>query len=483
MSAAELLDEALRVATGPLVAVLTERSEVNLRWAANALTTNGEMHGRRLAVTATAEVEGGTAVATVAADVGDVSEVATVVAAAEAAARAGSPADEPAPLVGPADQPDQPADLDADPAGTSVTTLAAVAEGLGRAFGRAEADGHLLYGFAEHVVETVSLASSTGLRRRGVDPSGRLELNGKSVDPGSRSAGDDDPAGGAVGRAATPTASAWVGQQTRTFADVDVDDLYAQLVQRLGWARRTVDLPPGRYETLIPPGAVADLMIYAWWTASARDAEDGSSVFAAGEGRTRVGERLTPLPLTLLSDPAWPGEETLPFVAGTTSEDGTSLAFDQGQDIGPVRWVDDGVLTELARNRAHGAATGRPATPSAHNLVMDAGGTATLEEMVARTERGLLLTCFWYIREVDPERLLLTGLTRDGVYLVEHGEVVAAVNNFRFNESPVELLGRVSEVGASVPVLCREWNDYVTKTVMPPLRVPDFNCSTVSQAS
>ena len=103
--------------------------------------------------------------------------------------------------------------------------------------------------------------------------------------------------------------------------------------------------------------------------------------------------------------------------------------------------------------------------------------------MVARTERGLLMTCFWYIREVDPERLLLTGLTRDGVYLVEHGEVVAAVNNFRWNESPVELLGRITEVGASVPVLCREWNDYITKTVMPPLRVPDFNYSTVSQAS
>ncbi len=485
MRAGEVLDEALRVATGPVVAVLTERSEVNLRWAANALTTNGEMHGRNLAVTATAEVEGGTAIATVAADIGDVGEVAAVVAAAEAAARAASPAQEPTALVGPADGPDTgtTADLDADPAGTSVDTLAAVAEGLGRAFARAADDGHLLYGFAEHVVETVSLASSTGLRRRGIDPSGRLELNGKSVDPGLRSAGDDNPPGGVGGRPLTSTPSAWVGQQTRTFADVDVDDLYAQLVQRLGWARRTVDLPPGRYETLIPPGPVADLMIYAWWTASARDAEDGSNVYAAGEGRTRVGERLTPLPVTLLSDPAWPGEETLPFVASTMSEDGTSFAFDQGLDVGAVRWLEDGVLTDLVRNRAHGAATGLPATPSAHNLVMDAGGTATLEEMIARTERGLLLTCFWYIREVDPERLLLTGLTRDGVYLVEHGEVVAAVNNFRFNESPIELLGRVTEVGASVPVLCREWNDYVTKTVMPPLRVPDFNCSTVSQAS
>ena len=462
MRVQDLLTEALAVATGPVVAVLTERTEANLRWAANALTTNGEMHARSLAVTATAEVEGGTAVATVAADLVDVSEVAALVAAAEAAARSASPAEEPMPLVEPGETGGDDGDFDAEPARTGIETLAGVAAGLGRAFARAEADGHLLYGFAEHIVETVYLASSTGLRRRGVDPDGRLELNGKSVD---------------LAR------SGWVGQQTRTFADVDVDALYGEVATRLGWARRTVDLPPGRYETLLPPGAVADLMVYASWTASARDAEDGSNVYAAGEGRTRVGERLTPLPVTLLSDPAWPGEETLGFVAATSSVDGTSFSFDQGLDIGQVRWVDDGVLHELVRNRGHGAATGRPATPAAHNLIMDAGGTATLEEMVARTERGLLITCFWYIREVDPERLLLTGLTRDGVYLVEHGEVVAAVNNFRWNESPVELLGRVTEVGASVPVLCREWNDYITKTVMPPLRIPDFNYSTVSQAS
>jgi predicted Zn-dependent protease len=200
MRVTDLLTEALAVATGPVVAVLTERYETNLRWAANALTTNGEMHARSLAVTATAEVEGGTAVATVAADLADVSEVAAVVAAAEAAARAASPADEPMPLV--EDDGQGRVDFDEDPATTSVETLADVAAGLGRAFAQAEADGHLLYGFAEHIVETVYLASSTGLRRRGVDPEGRLELNGKSAEL---------------------TSSAWVGQQTRTFTDVDVD--------------------------------------------------------------------------------------------------------------------------------------------------------------------------------------------------------------------------------------------------------------------
>ena len=111
------------------------------------------------------------------------------------------------------------------------------------------------------------------------------------------------------------------------------------------------------------------------------------------------------------------------------------------------------------------------------------GATATLEEMVAGTRRGLLLTCLWYIREVDPQSLLLTGLTRDGVYLVEDGEVVGEVNNFRFNESPVGLLSRVAEAGATRRALRREWSDYFTRTAMPPLRIADFNMSTVSKAS
>ena len=96
------------------------------------------------------------------------------------------------------------------------------------------------------------------------------------------------------------------------------------------------------------------------------------------------------------------------------------------------------------------------------------GAAASLDDMIAGTGRGLLLTCLWYIREVDPQTLLLTGLTRDGVYLVENGEVTGAVNNFRFNESPVAMLGRITEAGATVPALPREWSDYFTRSAMPP---------------
>ncbi len=460
----DLVELALATATLPGVVHLTERWEANLRWAANELTTNGEMHTRTLTVVATAPVPGGTAVGTVSQEVSGPDQVAAVVAAAEQAARSGPPSEHAAPLV----EGDRSADFDEAPATTGIEVLAQVARGLGASFGEASGRGDLLYGFAEHVVTTSYLGSSTGLRRRGVQPTGRFELNGKTADL---------------------TGSAWVGRASRDFTDVHVPALYSELVTRLGWAATRIDLPAGRYETLLPPGAVADLMIYALWTANARDAEEGRNVFSAGAGRTRVGERLAPLPVTLRSDPGHPGVETVPFVDYTTSEDGTSWVFDAGLPITPTAWVQDGVLTELVRNRAHAAATGRTATPPADNLIMtatdaDGSGTgATLQEMIAQTRRGLLLTCLWYIRDVDEERLLLTGLTRDGVYLVEDGEVKGAVNNFRFNESPVELLGRISQVGASESTLCREWNDFYNRTVMPPVRVPDFNMSTVSQAS
>jgi predicted Zn-dependent protease len=389
----------------------------------------------------------------------DLADVGALVEAAERAARSGRPAEDAAPLVDNYPHGDV---WDAPPETTSIEVLAQLALGLGEAVARAREAGHVLFGFAEHIVTTTYLGSSTGLRRRGVQPSGRLEVNAKT---------------------AALTASAWAGRATRDFTDVDVAQVYGELGTRLGWAATSVELPAGRYETLLPPSAVADLLIYTYWTAGARDAEEGRSVFAAGEGATRIGERLAELPITVRSDPEFPGLECVPFVGSADSQADVSFTFDGGLPIGATTWIADGVLHELVRNRAQAERTGRQPTPPADNLIMDGHGTATLEEMIAGTERGLLLTCLWYIREVDPERLLLTGLTRDGVYLVEHGKVVAAVNNFRFNESPVELLGRITEVGASEIVLCREWNDYFNRTVMPPIRVPDFNMSTVSQAS
>jgi predicted Zn-dependent protease len=192
---------------------------------------------------------------------------------------------------------------------------------------------------------------------------------------------------------------------------------------------------------------------------------------------------LTDVGVTLRSDPSAPRLRCSPFVIAHASG-GTQSVFDNGLALQPTRWIADGVLSALLQTRHSAQLTGLPLTPGIDNLILDGpGGGRSLNEMVADTDRGLLLTCLWYIREVDPQTMLLTGLTRDGVYLIEHGEVTGAVNNFRFNESPVDLLGRLSEVGATERTLPREWNDFFIRAAMPPVRVNDFNMSSVSQAS
>jgi predicted Zn-dependent protease len=185
----------------------------------------------------------------------------------------------------------------------------------------------------------------------------------------------------------------------------------------------------------------------------------------------------------LRSDPFAPGLSCDPFVIAHASS-GESSVFDNGLPLGPTTWIDAGRLSSLIQTRYTAALTGLPVTPPIDNLIFEQpGATASLDDMIASTTRGLLLTCLWYIRPVDPQTLLLTGLTRDGVYLIEHGEVVGAVNNFRFNESPVDMLSRTTEIGQTVQCLPREWNDYFSRTAMPAVRVSDFNMSTVSQAS
>ncbi|ARF78153.1 metallopeptidase TldD-related protein [Kitasatospora aureofaciens] len=458
----ELVELALGLSrTDGCVVIADEESTANLRWAGNALTTNGVTRGRRLTVIATVAGAEGTASGVVSREAVTAEDVEGLVRAAEEAARAAGPAEDAQPLV--ADRPQSP-DFTAPPAETSIEVFDAFGPALGEAFARAAARGELLYGFARHEVTTSYLGSSTGLRLRHDQPTGMVEINGKTADL---------------------TGSAWVGAATRDFTDIDVPALHAELTKRLGWGARKVDLPAGRYETLLPPSAVADLMIYLHWSSGGRDAHEGRTVFSKPGGGTRLGDKLAGLPLTLRADPDEPGLEAAPFVLAHSSGGDVSV-FDNGAPITATDWIRDGVLTDLITSRHAAGLTGLPLRPAVDNLVLetaDQESAPTLDEMIARTERGLLLTCLWYIREVDPATLLLTGLTRDGVYLVENGEVVGAVNNFRFNESPVDLLGRITEAGRTERCLPREWSDYFTRTAMPPVRVADFNMSSVSQAS
>jgi predicted Zn-dependent protease len=454
----ELVERGLAASRSDRCIVLARAgSSANLRWANNTLTTNGVMRHSAVTVVSFVDKDGGTAAGSVSGTATTREQLDRLVEAADAAARDSRPADDAAPLVAG----DAAADWEQPPAETDIAVYGGFAPALGESFRRAQAGRRVLYGFVDHDVTTTYLGSSTGLRLRHAQPTGHWGCTGKTADLAS---------------------SAWVGGATRDFRDVDAARMDADLEQRLGWSARTVALPAGRYDTVLPPTAVADLMIYAYWTAAARTAQDGQSVFARPGGGTRIGERLSRHPVQVYSDPRHPALEAIPFLAvGSSTETGS--VFDNGLPLGRTEWVRDGELAALVQTRETAALTGQPMTPVVDNLVVEVtGADASLDDLVRGVDRGLLLTCLWYIREVDPQSLLLTGLTRDGVYLVEGGEITGAVNNFRFNESPVDLLDRFSASSATVPSFSREWGDYFTRTATPALRVPDFNMSTVSQA-
>ena len=446
-----VLQEAAKLGRADETMVLvTEKVEATLRWAGNSMTTNGVTVSRSTTVISIVRKGDSASIGTVVSAEVDPRVIPGLVAASQDAARAAPEAGDAAPLL--ADT-GAPADWDAPVAGTGAEVFADVAAALSRGFRGTDR----LYGFAHHSVSTTFLASSTGLRRRFTQPAGAVEINGKRGD-----------------------ASAWAGIGTPDFVDVPTDLMLEDLSMRLDWAKRTVELPAGRYETIMPPSAVSDMMIYLGWSMGGRGAQEGRTALSAPGGGTRVGERLTDLPLTLFSDPMAPGLACTPFVAVSSSSE-TASVFDNGMEISQVDWIRNGVINALAYPRAIATKFDAKVAVAADNLVMT-GGTAELADMIAGTERGLLLTTLWYIREVDPTALLLTGLTRDGVYFIEDGEVTAAVNNFRFNESPLDLLRRATEAGASEKTLPREWGDWATRAAMPSLRIPDFHMSSVSQA-
>ncbi|MEU4705008.1 TldD/PmbA family protein [Nocardia salmonicida] len=439
------------------IVIVTDAHEASLRWAGNSMTTNGSSISRDWAVISVFRDGPNTArVGSISSTSVDPSEIEAVVRASEQAARTAAPARDAMPLLEPTD--DDTATWDQAPGATEIEVFTGLARELSTGF-----DGtDRLYGFAHHQVHTTWLGTSTGIRRRFSQPTGSVEINGK------RGEGKD-------------LASAWVGVGTADFTDVDTPGLLAELSRRLDWSKRRIELPAGRYETLLPPSSVADLMIYLAWSMEGRGAHEGHTAFSRAGG-TRVGERLGDIALTLFSDPNASGLEYRPFVATPSSSESLSV-FDNGLSAQRVDWISDGVIESLVYPRATAAEFSAPATVPGENLLLTGGGDASLDDMIARTERGLLLTCLWYIREVDPATLLLTGLTRDGVYLVEDGQVTGSVNNFRFNESPLDLLRRVSEAGATEITLPREWKDWFTRTAMPPLRIPDFHMSSVSQAT
>jgi predicted Zn-dependent protease len=459
ISAQDLIEKITSAATcDDCIVVVRDKTQANLRWAGSTLTTNGVIQERSVTVIAFVAVAGGMASGGVTRTDVSFADIPKLLEDAIAVAKAAGPAEDYAPLatnvsIG---------NWAAEHVPTGPEVFSAFAPALGDMFSRSVADKIELFGYSEHTNETTWVGSKGGLRLRKDSPIGRVEMTGKSHDR---------------------SRSTWAGVETRDFKDVSVTDIDKQIRQRLEWQGTKVDLPAGRYDTILPSGSVADLFVYMMWVSAARDAHEGQSVFSKKGGGTRIGEKLSNVSLQFFSDPEFKQLPASNFVATDVSSPLSSV-FDNGQPIKRVDWLKDGVLQSLIQTRASAKLTNLDFTPLGENLVMSVdGASGSLEDLVKKVDNGLLLTTFWYIRMVDPNSLLLTGLTRDGVYHVKGGEVVGATNNFRWNDSPVSALSRIAHAGATEWTQPREWAGDMSNMAIPPLVIKDFNMSTVSPGS
>jgi predicted Zn-dependent protease len=251
-----------------------------------------------------------------------------------------------------------------------------------------------------------------------------------------------------------------------------------------------VAVEPGRYTAILEPAAAANLVQLIANATQARAADEGRSFFSKPGGGNKIGLRVVDPRVTLVSDPADGGA-----AAGGYDADGAPLE--------KVTWIENGVVKALYYDRfwaqkqgvapTRAVAAGGPgggggggfgggggaAFPRTLRMV---GGPTSTAEMVRTTERGILVTRFWYIRAVDPRTLLYTGLTRDGTFLVENGRVTRPVKNFRFNESPIFFLNNLEALGPAVRVNATENLSAGGATIMPALKVRDFTFSSLSDA-
>jgi predicted Zn-dependent protease len=261
------------------------------------------------------------------------------------------------------------------------------------------------------------------------------------------------------------TGSGWAGVDHPDWSQIDFKAVADTAIRKARLSRNPQPIEPGRYTVILEPQAVGDLVQRMGNALNARTADEGRSAFAKRGGGSRIGERIVDERVSLFSDPADPQLLSAPF-------------DDQGLPLARQVWIENGVLKTLAYSRFWGGKQNRQPTGSPTALKLT-GGDASVDDMIRATPRGILVTRFWYIRPVDPRTLLLTGLTRDGTFLVDGGKISKSVRNLRFNESPLFMLNNVEMVGNPVRIAGTESGGNV---VLPPLKVRDFNFTSVSEA-
>ncbi len=260
--------------------------------------------------------------------------------------------------------------------------------------------------------------------------------------------------------------SGWV---TRSASDANRFDAREAVGVAIEKALRSVEakaLEPGRYTVILEPAATSEVLGNMFSAFDARDADEGRSFLTKKGGKNRLGDKLFDEQINVWADPWNPDVPVAPW-------DGQTMQARARTDI-----IKNGRIASLDYSRYWAQKQGKPATAGHGNMIM-AGGSKSLEELIAGTKKGVVVTRTWYIRMVDPQSLLLTGLTRDGTFYVENGKIKYPIKNFRFNESPVSILNNVEELGKPVVI---GGDEVPYQMVLPPMKVRDFNFTSLSDA-
>lgn len=435
-------------------------STATLRWANNTLTTNGSQWGVDITIVAFVSVKGGIATATISGNSSEFDKrfVRQLVDNAVSAAHLAEPEHHRLTLPGEVAY----GDWETLPVDVDLSVISQITPDLGEVLKRGISNNRNHSGFAQHQIYASWTASLSGLRLRDNGMDGRVEMTSRSSD-GIR--------------------SAWEGRNSRTFSELNLLRMDQNLEKQLTWQDKRVALPAGAYNTILPSGAVADLMATFDANLSAREALEGSGPFAEKNGKTMIGRTISNRNCNLYSDPQRREVSEMPYIVNAYDSATTSV-FDTGIKMKRTNWVENGVLKSLCSNRAVSQDLKIEFNPNGSNLILEVeGGKGDLDSLIARTENALLVNCLWYIRDLDESKMLVTGTTRDGVYQVRDGVVVGAVNNFRFNESPLSILGRIADASSAELSQPRENAEEISNYMMPALVVENFNMSSVSEAS
>jgi predicted Zn-dependent protease len=260
--------------------------------------------------------------------------------------------------------------------------------------------------------------------------------------------------------------SGWAAQAGRSPTALNYAGVSQAAIAKALRSQRPRKLAPGRYPTILEPACVANMVGILVDAMDAREADEGRSFFSKPGGGNRLGEKLFPDGISIRSDPRHPD-----VTSGKWGEGGLPQT---GRD-----WIKSGRVENLAYGRFWADKYQREPVPRGGNIIMD-GGKGSVDELIRGTKRGVLVTSLWYIRSVDPRTLLYTGLTRDGVFWIENGEIAYPIHNFRWNDSPVAVLKNV--VARSRAEVMPPRPSRAANYIVPALKLSEFHFSSESEA-